>query len=163
MTWMMQTVTAIRTMRSEMQISPAKTIAVTLASSDASDHEAFQQQCKLVAALAKADLQWIAHAAESADLPPSAQQLIAKMTVAIPLKGLIKKNEEVDRVEKQISKLRKLAERGDKQLSNPRYVENAPEALVAEVRQQVAQWREDIQRYEKHMAVLSTLDDDLDT
>ena len=163
MTWMMQTVTAIRTMRSEMQISPAKTIAVTLASSDASDHEAFQQQCKLVAALAKADLQWIAHAAESADLPPSAQQLIAKMTVAIPLKGLIKKNEEVDRVEKQISKLQKLAERGDKQLSNPRYVENAPEALVAEVRQQVAQWREDIQRYEKHMAVLSTLDDDLDS
>ena len=72
---------------------------------------------------------------------------------------LIKKSEEVARVEKQIAKLSKLLDRGKKQLGNPRYVENAPQSLVDEVTNQVAQWEADISNYQAHLAVLADLVD----
>ena len=159
MHWLMQTVTAIRTMRSEMQISPAKIIPVLCAGTDSVDQQRVSTHTLLIQTLAKCTLSWQTTSSDQA-LPPSAQQLVGELVVAIPLHGLIKKKEEVERVQKQIVKLTKLAERGEKQLSNPRYVDNAPAELVTEVRQQVTQWQQDIQRYETHLEVLATLEDD---
>ena len=45
------------------------------------------------------------------------------------------------------------------QLGNPRYVENAPQSLVDEVTNQVAQWEADISNYQAHLAVLADLVD----
>ena len=81
----------------------------------------------------------------------------AQMTISIPLEGLIQKDEEVSRVEKQIEKIRKMLTRGQQQLANPRYVNNAPQALVDEVKAQVAQWENDIKRYEAHLQVLASM------
>ena len=159
MHWLMQTVTAIRTMRSEMQISPAKIIPVLCAGTDSVDQQRVSTHTLLIQTLSKCTLSWQTTSSDQA-LPPSAQQLVGELVVAIPLHGLIKKNEEIERVQKQIVKLTKLAERGEKQLNNPRYVDNAPKDLVTEVRLQVSQWQQDIQRYETHLEVLATLEDD---
>ena len=156
MNWLIQTVTAIRTMRSEMQISPAKVIPVILTSSSDHDRSIYDAQYPLVQTLARVELSW---EEDSQQVPPSAHQIIHDMTVSIPLSGLIKKSEEVARVEKQIAKLSKLLDRGKKQLGNPRYVENAPQSLVDEVTNQVAQWEADISNYQAHLAVLADLVD----
>ena len=155
MMWLMSTVNAIRAMRSEMQISPALTIPVSLQSQVATDHEHLQNLQSLVEVLSKASLSW--EDADS-DLPPSAYHLVAAMTISIPLAGLINKKDEMQRVERQIAKISKLLDRGQKQLSNPRYLDNAPQELVNEVKQQVHDWQEEIERYQRHLHVLEKMD-----
>ena len=152
--WLIESITTIRTMRSEMQISPAKTINVILQSTDTKDQHHLAQHQALLTALSKAECQW---QSSDATLPPAASQMQAQMTISIPLEGLIQKDEEVSRVEKQIEKIRKMLTRGQQQLANPRYVNNAPQALVDEVKAQVAQWENDIKRYEAHLQVLASM------
>ena len=79
------------------------------------------------------------------------------ISISILLAGLIQKDEEISRVEKQIQKISKMLTRGQQQLANPRYVNNAPQALVDEVKAQVAQWENDIKRYEAHLQVLASM------
>ena len=154
MQWLIDTITAIRTMRSEMQISPAKTIDVILQSPNEKDNHYHQQHQNLLTALSKADYQWLS---TDTTLPPAASQVQAQMTISIPLAGLIQKDEEISRVEKQIQKISKMLTRGQQQLANPRYVNNAPQALVDEVKAQVQQWEHDIKRYEHHLQVLASM------
>ncbi len=154
MQWLIDTITAIRTMRSEMQISPAKTIDVILQSPNEKDNHYHQQHQHLLTALSKAEYQWLS---TDTTLPPAASQVQAQMTISIPLAGLIQKDEEISRVEKQIQKISKMLARGQQQLANPRYVNNAPQALVDEVKAQVQQWEHDIKRYEHHLQVLASM------
>ena len=154
MQWLIDTITAIRTMRSEMQISPAKTIDVILQSPNEKDNHYHQQHQHLLTALSKAEYQWLS---TDTTLPPAASQVQAQMTISIPLAGLIQKDEEISRVEKQIQKISKMLTRGQQQLANPRYVNNAPQALVDEVKAQVQQWEHDIKRYEHHLQVLASM------
>ena len=102
--WLISAVTAIRTMRSEMQISPAKTIPTILKSHEQQDQEFFSAYQHLVESLTKSTLTW--HD-DTDDTPPCANQIINKMTVFIPLAGLIQKSEEINRVKKQITKTNK--------------------------------------------------------
>lgn len=141
-------------MRSEMQISPAKTIDVILQSPLKKDQVFARQHQLLLNALSKSAYQW---QDSDASLPPSASQMQAQMTISIPLAGLIQKDEEINRVEKQIQKISKMLTRGQQQLANPRYVNNAPQALVDEVKAQVAQWENDIKRYKAHLQVLASM------
>ena len=153
MNWLIDTVSAIRTMRSEMQISPAKEIPVVLQSKDADTHDFFEQLQSLLQQLSKSKITL----QNDAPITPSASQISGNTTIHIPLAGLIEKNEEISRVEKQIAKISKLLTRGKGQLKNPNYVNNAPKELVDEVKTQVEKWQLEISRYQKHLTVLAKL------
>ncbi|MBA1332745.1 hypothetical protein QQ73_17255 [Candidatus Endoriftia persephone str. Guaymas] len=66
--------------------------------------------------------------------PESATALVGEMQVLIPLAGLIDKDAELARLEKEMGKLQAELERTDKKLANPNFVDKAPEAVVQKER-----------------------------
>jgi valyl-tRNA synthetase len=73
------------------------------------------------------------------DGPESATALVGDMKVLIPMAGLIDKEAELARLEKELGKLQADAERVEKKLSNPSFVDKAPEAVVQKERDKLAE------------------------
>ena len=61
------------------------------------------------------------------------------MKILIPLSGLIDKDAELARLEKEIGRLRQDVERTEKKLQNPAFVDKAPDAVVQKERDKMAQ------------------------
>jgi valyl-tRNA synthetase len=70
--------------------------------------------------------------------PESATALVGSMKVLIPLAGLIDKDAELARLEKEIARLRQDIERTGNKLSNPAFVDKAPAAVVQKERDKMA-------------------------
>ena len=70
-----------------------------------------------------------------------------------------KETDEIQRVEKQIIKLKKQLERGQNQLQNQRYLAHAPKEVVEAVTRQVAQWQQDLDKFDAHLKVIHALDE----
>jgi hypothetical protein len=71
---------------------------------------------------------------DEADAPESAIALVGEMKILIPMAGLIDKDAELARLDKEIGKLRADIERIDKKLANPSFVDKAPAAVVQKER-----------------------------
>jgi valyl-tRNA synthetase len=61
------------------------------------------------------------------------------MKVLIPMAGLIDKEAELARLDKELGKLQQDVERTEKKLSNPSFVDKAPEAVVQKERDKLAE------------------------
>ncbi len=132
----MDVVTAIRSIRGEMNVSPGKRIVAQIAASEAvrSELEAEQQ---LLMSLAKLEsLQWLA---EDADVEGAAVAPLFGATVFLPLKGLVNVAEEMARIEKNIARIEKDVAALQGRLSNQKFVDSAPEAVVDKVRSDLAE------------------------
>jgi valyl-tRNA synthetase len=80
------------------------------------------------------------------------------MQVCIPLQGLVDKNTEMARVEKQISKLRKQHTVLANKLGNQRYCDNAPADVLAEEKARLAEWDGLLASYQEHLDNIAQLD-----
>ena len=68
--------------------------------------------------------------------------ILSDVEVYIPLKGLIDFEEEKNRIESEIKRLEGEVARGEKMLSNPGFVNKAPEAKVNEEKEKLAKYKE---------------------
>ena len=85
----------------------------------------------------------IENAKESKEEIDSAMSIIlSDVEIYIPLKGLIDIEEEKARLETEVKKLEAEVARGEKMLSNPGFVNKAPEAKVNEEKEKLAKYRE---------------------
>ena len=66
--------------------------------------------------------------------PESASALLGDMKILIPMAGLIDKQAEIARLNKELEKLSKELEKCQAKLGNPNYVERAPVEVVAKER-----------------------------
>ena len=126
--WVVDLVTAIRSVRSEMNIPPATLIPAVLSGTSAETKERAQRWNDIVKRLARlADISF-------ADRPPegAVQLLVRGDVVALPLKGVIDLSAEKARLEKEIVKADADIKRVDAKLGNEKFVANAPEEIVEE-------------------------------
>jgi len=130
--WVKQVVVAIRTIRSEMGISPAKPIPMYLSNGNENDKQRLQSQQHFLKTLAK--LQSITWLNQGETAPVSATGLAGKMEILIPMQGLIDKDAELARLDKELQKLAKEQQRISGKLSNPGFTDKAPEAVVVKER-----------------------------
>ena len=85
----------------------------------------------------------IENAKESKEEIDSAMSIIlSDVEIYIPLKGLIDIEEEKARLEAEVKKLEAEVARGEKMLSNPGFINKAPEAKVNEEKEKLAKYRE---------------------
>jgi valyl-tRNA synthetase len=126
--WLVDLVTAIRSVRSEMNIPPATLIPLVLSGASTETKERAQRWSDTVKRLARlADISF-------ADRPPegAVQLLVRGEVVALPLKGVIDLSAERARLDKEIVKAEADIKRVDAKLSNEKFVANAPEEIVEE-------------------------------
>ena len=79
------------------------------------------------------------------------------MQVLIPLAGLIDKQAETLRLEKELAKLRKEVERGVAKLGNAAFVQRAPAAVVEKEQVRVAELQNAAQKLEQQLAQMQRL------
>jgi valyl-tRNA synthetase len=126
--WVVDLVTAIRSVRAEMNIPPATLMPLVLSGASAETQDRAQRWNDVVKRLAR--LSEISFAAEP---PQGAVQLLVRGEVAsLPLKGVIDLSAEKARLDKEIVKADADIKRVDAKLSNEKFVANAPEELVEE-------------------------------
>ncbi len=126
--WVVDLVTAIRSVRSEMNIPPATLIPLVLSGASTETQGRAQRWNDTVKRLARlADISF-------ADRPPegAVQLLVRGEVVALPLKGVIDLSAEKVRLDKEIVKADADIKRVDAKLGNEKFVANAPEEIVEE-------------------------------
>jgi len=126
--WVVDLVTAIRSVRVEMNIPPAATLPLVLAATSPQTNARARRWAEFVQRLARvADISF-------ADKPPQgAVQLVVRGEVAaLPLSGVIDLAAERARLAKEIAKADADIARVDAKLANPNFVTRAPEEVVEE-------------------------------
>jgi len=126
--WVVDLVTAIRSVRAEMNIPPATLMPLVLSGVTAETKDRAQRWSDVVKRLAR-----LAEISFAGDPPQGAVQLLVRGEVAsLPLKGVIDLSAEKARLDKEIGKVDADIKRVDAKLSNEKFVANAPEELVEE-------------------------------
>jgi valyl-tRNA synthetase len=132
MRWVMDFILGIRRIKGEMNISPGKPVPVLLANVSPEDEQFLAANRHYLDFLARTESVQILRPGETP--PEAATALVGEMEVLIPLAGLIDKEAELKRLEKEIAKLRSEVERAEKKLGNPGFTDKAPPAVVAKER-----------------------------
>ncbi|MCB1736861.1 MAG: class I tRNA ligase family protein, partial [Gammaproteobacteria bacterium] len=132
MTWVMDFITGVRKIRSEMDIAPGKPLPVLLANGSDRDQTLLEANRGFLMNLARLEsITWL----NPGDAKPeSATALIGDMELLIPLAGLIDKDAELTRLDKEIGKLAQEIQRNEAKLSNPSFTDKAPPQVVAGAR-----------------------------
>ncbi len=126
--WVVDLVTAIRSVRAEMNIPPATLTPLVLAGASAETKERAQRWNEVVKRMARlADISFAASAPEGA-----VQLLVRGEVAALPLKGVIDFSAEKARLDKELAKAEADIKRVDAKLANEKFVANAPEEIVEE-------------------------------
>ncbi|WP_417468962.1 valine--tRNA ligase [Maricaulis sp.] len=136
MDWLIGLVTDLRRLRAEMNIPPGAQLDVAVIGTSAETSARLERQDTLIRRMAR-----LAGIAPSDAAPQaSAQTVVGEATYALLLAGVIDFDAERGRIGKEIAKLDGEIKRLEGKLGNERFIANAPEALVAEQREKLADY-----------------------
>ncbi|MDP1698720.1 MAG: valine--tRNA ligase [Xanthomonadaceae bacterium] len=134
--WLRSVISAVRRIRSEMNVAPGKPVPLLFAGGNAEDRARSTQFADAIAFLCRAQSQqWLAAGNEA---PPAAAAALGDLRILIPLAGLIDVGAERVRLDKEIGRLRAEIAKAEGKLSNANFVANAPAAVVAQERARIA-------------------------
>ncbi len=139
MPWVQEFVQGIRRIRAEINIAPGKPLSILLADFNGVDQKRLEQHRHFVQTLARlASIDWLE---ASTPEPEAAVALVGQMRILIPLAGLIDKQAETRRLDKEITKLEKNLLASEVKLQNPNFLDRAPHQVVEQEHQRLAETR----------------------
>ena len=149
--WLKAVIEGVRNIRGEMNIPPGKELSVLLRKGDENDRLRLSKNSQYLRKLAKiTQIAWLA--ADDA-VPLAATALAGELEILVPMAGLIDKDAEITRLNREIGKLEGDLTRLQGKLANAAFVDKAPAAVVAKEqdkmhaqRQALETLREQIQR-----------------
>ncbi|MDI9246865.1 valine--tRNA ligase [Marinobacter sp. CHS3-4] len=134
--WLKGVIVAVRNIRGEMNISPAKQIPVLLRGQSAEDKRRMDDNRQFLISLAKLEtLTWF----DEGEAPMCATQLVGDMEVMVPMAGLIDKDAELKRLDKELERLQKEVARLEGKLGNEKFTAKAPADVVEKEKQKLAE------------------------
>ena len=130
-------ISRVRNIRSEMQIKPSEPIPVLIGAPDEKLRAVFSANTSQISRLLRASEVSIS---EQLDAPRASARavLVGGAEAAVPLAGLIDFAQEQQRLTKEKEKLAAEASKLEAQLANPQFAERAPAEKVSEVRARIA-------------------------
>jgi valyl-tRNA synthetase len=126
--WVVDLLTAVRSVRAELNITPATLTPLVLAGASAETTARAQRWNDVIKRMARlSDISFT-------DRPPegAVQLLVRGEAAALPLKGLIDFSAEKARLDKELAKADADIKRVDAKLGNEKFVANAPDEIVEE-------------------------------
>lgn len=137
MEWVKNFIVGIRQIRSGMDIKPGKLLPVLLQNGSATDKAFLQKHQHYLQNMAKTEsITWID---EKEEAPESAIALLGEMKILIPIAGLIDKDAELKRLNKETEKLTANIKQLEGKLANPGFTDKAPAAVVEKEREKLAE------------------------
>ncbi|WP_375414977.1 valine--tRNA ligase [uncultured Bradyrhizobium sp.] len=126
--WVVDLVTAIRSVRAEMNIAPSTLTPLVLAGTSMETQSRAQRWSDVVKRLARlAGISFVDRAPEGA-----VHLLVRGDVAALPLKGVIDFSAEKARLDKELAKAAADIKRVDAKLANEKFIANAPEEIIEE-------------------------------
>ena len=134
--WLKAVVTALRSIRSQLGVPPARQVPLLLQGGDADDRARIARHAESLTFLARlssiADL--------SGDAPPAAAGIVGDLTLLIPLEGLVDLDAERTRLDKELKRIAAEIGKCEGKLASDTFVRNAPAAVVEQERTRLADW-----------------------
>ena len=145
-------ISAVRAIRSRMNIPPSKKIELNI-KSDESQTEFIDQNNELIIALARLDSY---SAGSSVQKPPkSAAAVIHGMELYIPLGGLVDLDKERLQLNKRKTKIELLLSDIKKKLSNENFVSRAPENIVKREQDKMIDLKDELEKIDSNLNMLT--------
>jgi valyl-tRNA synthetase len=131
--WLQEFLAGIRRIRGEMNIAPGRPVPILLQNGSERDRSRLERMRSFIDFLGRPEsIRWQA-ADEPA--PEAAIALIGEMRLLVPMSGLIDKQAELARLDKEIGRKRQDLERVAAKLANPNFADKAPAEVVAKERE----------------------------
>jgi len=135
--WLKKIVQAIRTIRSEMSISPSKQIPLILRHIPKTQQERLDKYQQTLMVLSK--LTHIQTLNINEDIPVSASAVVGDLELHIPIADLIDKEAELNRLAKELGKLEKDIDYAESKLNNPTFTNKAPADIITAMQEKLTQ------------------------
>jgi valyl-tRNA synthetase len=151
MDWVVRLISEVRSIRSEMNIPPKVEIDLRLAGMTETSQGRLAAHREIIQHLARLKS---ADALEG-EIPSGAiQSVIDEATIILPIADVVDLSGERERLEKDIAKIAIEIEKTNKKLSNEKFIAKAPEEVIAENRERLA---DEQRKMEKLQAALERL------
>ncbi|MBM7344405.1 valine--tRNA ligase [Pantoea coffeiphila] len=138
--WLKQAIVAVRNIRNEMNISPAKPLDVLLRGASDDAARRVNENHNFLKTLARLDKLELLAAGDKG--PVSVTKLVDGAELLIPMAELVDKNAELERLAKEVGKIDVEMEKITAKLGNEGFVARAPEAVVAKERERLADFEQ---------------------
>ena len=153
--WIKDFISGIRKIRSEMDIAPSKPLPILLQNWKDTDKQRFEKNAIFINSLAKVEsVQWLEPGDEA---PDSATALCGEMNILIPLAGLIDKDAETARLNKEIEKIQKGLSGLEGRLNNPGFTDKAPANVVEQARKQAEEQKAALAQLEQQLEKIKAM------
>ncbi|NQY51510.1 MAG: valine--tRNA ligase [Piscirickettsiaceae bacterium] len=135
MEWIMAFIMGVRSIRSQINISPKKQLSVIVRNGHQKDIDSIETNYKFLIYLANLGSIRVL----TSEAPISATALVGKMEILIPLEGLLDRKTEIQRLNREITKLEGAIKKSFKKLNNENYMLKAPELIVRKERDRLTE------------------------
>ena len=153
--WVKTFIIGIRRIRSESDIAPGKPLPLILQNASELDKQRFDKNESFIFTLAKLEsINWLL---DDEAAPESSIALVGEMKLLIPLAGLIDKKAETARLNKEIAKIQVNLDKSNAKLTNPKFVDKAPEAVVKKEQNRVAEMEMAVKQLQEQLEKISAL------
>jgi valyl-tRNA synthetase len=134
--WLKAMVSALRRIRSELGVSPAKQIVLLVkdgADADRARLARFDSQLRFLNRIERIE-------AIDGEPPAAAAGLVGELKLFVPLEGLVDLGAERTRLDKELKRVEGELAKSQGKLASETFVQNAPPAVVEQERQRLADW-----------------------
>ncbi|MFG1174040.1 valine--tRNA ligase [Erwiniaceae bacterium CAU 1747] len=153
--WLKQAIVAVRNIRNEMNISPAKPLDVLLRGCSDDVVRRVNDNHNFLKTLARLSTLEMLPAGEKG--PVAVTKIVDGAELLIPMADLVDKSAELERLAKEVGKIEVEMEKITAKLSNEGFVARAPEAVVAKERERLADFGQAKARLVEQQAVIAAL------
>jgi len=153
--WVMSFILGVRRIRGEMNIPPGKPLSALLQDGSEQDKSLLEKHAVYLKKLGRLEsITWLSPQDQA---PESATALVGDMKILIPMAGLIDKDAELARLEKEIQKIKKDLPRIEGKLNNPGFVEKAPQAVINKEKEKLTALQSSLQNLQEQHKKISAL------
>ncbi|CAD1795413.1 valyl-tRNA synthetase [Xanthomonas arboricola pv. juglandis] len=136
--WLKSMVSALRRVRSELNVPPSKQVRLLLQAGTADDRARVGRFASQLSFLLKLEaIDWLD---AGQDTPPSATAIVGELTLLVPLEGLVDMDAERTRLDKEIKRVEAEIGKCNGKLGNATFVQNAPAVVVEQERARLNDW-----------------------
>ncbi|MGR9012178.1 MAG: valine--tRNA ligase [Gammaproteobacteria bacterium] len=153
--WIMNFILGVRRIRGEMNIAPSKPLPILLQNGSDADQQNLTNNRVYLQKLGRLEsITWLNN---DDTAPESAMALVGEMKILIPMAGLIDKEAELARLEKEIQKINNDLPRVEGKLNNPAFVDKAPPEVIDKEKAKLADLRSMLNNLEQQQRKIQSL------